>query len=327
MSRVLITGGAGLLGSALARRLLADPAYEVRICDRRAAPLWMREGCEIRDGDLRAPAQALAATKGCALVVHLATYAPEDRLASATPYTLIEHENAIHTSVVRAALERGVERFVYVSSAGVLERAKRVPTPESALADCPVPRSPRAFARLVGERCCTAAGEQHGLPYVICRPSAVYGAAAADGAGEPGVEPLIGELVEAALGGARELAIGAPAERTLTPTHVEDVADGLVLALAAEAALNDDFNLAGTRELPLAALARAIWTAAGAGELAPASEEAPATAPERSRPSARKAHELLGWRARIALEDGLAATVDAQRELSAAGAAAASATG
>jgi UDP-glucose 4-epimerase len=314
MSRVLITGGAGAIGAALARRLLADPAYEVRICDRRAAPLWMREGCEIRDGDLRAPAQALAATKGCALVVHLATYAPEDRLAPAAPYSLIEHESAIHASVVSAAIERGVERFVYVSSASVFERAQRVPTPESALADCPTPRSPRAFARLLGERCCTAAGEQHGLPYVICRPSSVYGASVVDGPGEPGVEPAIGELIEVALGSARELAAEAVAERTLTPTHLEDIADGLVLALGADAALSDDFNLAGARELTFGELARVVSAAAGAGELAPAPSATQAAAGERSRPSSRKAHELLGWRARITLEDGIAATIEALRE-------------
>ncbi len=329
MSRVLITGGAGAVGAAVARRLLADPEYDVRVADRRSAPLWMREGCEIRDGDLRAPAQALAATKGCSLVVHAAVYAPEDRLAAASPYTLIEHESAIHAAVVRASLEHGVERLVYVSSADVFERAKRVPTPESALVDCPAPRSPRAFARLLGERCCTAAGEQLGLPYVICRPSAVYGASAANGAGEPGVEPLVGELIDAALSGASAFTLPVPATSTRTPTHVEDVADGIVLALASTAALDEDFNLASTRELTLEELARAVWKAAGADAdaLALASGDERATAPARSRPSAKKAHDLLGWQARTTLEQGIASTVEELRERASGLGAAASAAG
>jgi UDP-glucose 4-epimerase len=320
MSRVLVTGGAGAIGAAIARRLLADPQYDVRISDARAAPLWMREGCEIRDGDLRAPAQALAATNGCSLVVHLATHVPAGAGSQATPYTLIEHENAIHAAVLGAAVEHGVERLVYVSSAAVIERAERLPTPEADLHDCPVPRSPRAFARLSGERYCQAAREQHGLPVTVCRPSAVYGASASAGrapgalpdAAEPGVEPLIGELLAAALAGERSFELSATADRTLTPTHVEDVADGIVLALGSAAALNEDFNLAGDRELTLAELASLAREAAAAkaGALALKGDRgADASAPgdrERSWPSAQKAHELLGWQAHVALEHGLA---------------------
>ena len=47
MSRVLVTGGAGTIGTAIVRRLLADPDYEVRVADQRPAPQWMREGCEV----------------------------------------------------------------------------------------------------------------------------------------------------------------------------------------------------------------------------------------------------------------------------------------
>ncbi len=50
MSRVLVTGGAGVIGPLSSRRLLADPSYEVRVADSRPAPQWMREGCEIRTG-------------------------------------------------------------------------------------------------------------------------------------------------------------------------------------------------------------------------------------------------------------------------------------
>ena len=53
MSRVLVTGGAGTIGAAVVRRLLRDPAWEVRVSDQREAPAWMREGCEIHRGDLR----------------------------------------------------------------------------------------------------------------------------------------------------------------------------------------------------------------------------------------------------------------------------------
>jgi UDP-glucose 4-epimerase len=322
MSRVLLTGGAGAIGAAIARRLLADPRYDARVFDDRATPLWMREGCEIRGGDLRSPADAHTATNGCSVVVHLATHAPSGVAADAQPYSVIERENAIHAAVVDAAVEQGVERLVYVSSAAVIERAGLLPTPESEIPNCPMPRSPRAFARLSGERYCLAAHEEHGLPVTICRPSAVYGAIASagdspgmlPGPGEPGVESLIDELLTAPLAGARSFElIGTPA-RTLTPTHVEDIADGIVLALSSPAALNEDFNLAGARELTVAELARIACAASGAD---PAALELKGGAgkdrddpadPPRSWPSAQKALDVLGWEPRVTLEDGLART-------------------
>jgi UDP-glucose 4-epimerase len=329
MSRVLVTGGAGAIGAAIARRLLADPRYDVRIADPRPAPLWMREGCEIRDGDLRVPAQALAATKGCSLVVHLAAHAASLEATEAAPYTLIAHENATHGSVVGAAVEQGVECLLYVSSAAVLDGAQRLPTPESDLAGCPAPRSARAFARLSGERYCRAAREQHGLAVTICRPSAVYGTtlatrggepSVAPEAGEPGVEPLVVELLTAAIAGKRAFELAGSTERTLTPTHVDDVAEGVVLALASQSALGEDFNLAGERELTVAELAGLAREAAGAPARVLAlkpSARADASDDEgvqRSWPSAQKARELLGWHARVAIDDGLAATARALRD-------------
>lgn len=316
MSRVLIAGGAGALGAAIARRLLSDPAYDARIADDRAAPLWMREGCEIRDGDLRVPAHALAATRGCALVVHAASYAPGDADAADAPHSLIEHENAVHAALVRAAVERRVERFVYVSSADVLAGAAQLPTPEAALVNCRAPRSPRAFARLSGERYCTAAHAQHGLPYAILRPSALYGASGTvtAGAGEPGVEPLIAALVHAALDGERTFALDRAAASTLTPTHLDDVADAIVLALEADA-VDDDFNIAGERELTLSGLAAIASDAAGAGAggLTLKAAARDGEAPPRSVPSAQKARELLGWHAQIAVDDGLVELAGALR--------------
>ena len=52
MSRVLVTGGAGTIGAAVVRRLVGDPAWEVRVSDQREAPAWMREACEVHTGNL-----------------------------------------------------------------------------------------------------------------------------------------------------------------------------------------------------------------------------------------------------------------------------------
>lgn len=315
MTRVLITGGAGMLGAAVTRRLLADPAYDARIADERDAPQWMREACEIRSADLRVPAQAQAAVKGCSQVIHVASFRAENTDGAAQAHTLIEYENALHNAVIRAALDGGVDRFVYVSSPLVFERSELFPTPEEYLSHCPVALSPGGYSRLTGERYCRAAHDEHGFPFTICRPFATYGAGP-PAAGEPGVSQTLTELIDGALAGMRPLEVSAAGEQTTTPTHVDDVADGLVAALGSPAALNEDFNLAGSRELSVAEIAHVVWQACGedASELVLAQRAGAGRQPARSLPAADKARELLDWQACTALEDGVAAAVRSLRE-------------
>ena len=143
VSRVLVTGGAGTIGAAVVKRLLADPAYEVRVSDQRPAPRWMREGCEVHTGDLRVAREADSATEGCTHVIHLAAIVGGIANFHRLPYTLTEVNNALYNAVIRAAIDRRVERFVYVSSSMVFERAELFPTPEDycLAARCPSPRT------------------------------------------------------------------------------------------------------------------------------------------------------------------------------------------
>src|SRR6187431_139951 len=128
MSRVLVTGGAGTIGAAVVRRLLADADFEVRVSDARAAPQWMREGCEVHTGDLRDVNESRRAMAGCDRVIHLAAIVGGIANFHKLPYTLLETNTALYNALFRAAIERQVERFVYVSSSMVFERAKEFPT-------------------------------------------------------------------------------------------------------------------------------------------------------------------------------------------------------
>ncbi|HEY2718916.1 MAG TPA: NAD(P)-dependent oxidoreductase [Solirubrobacteraceae bacterium] len=329
MSRVLITGGAGALGGAVARRLLADPAYDVRISDRRQGPQWMREGCEMHRGDLRVRSQAAMAIKGCTHVVHLDSFIDEAGDGTGSAYSLLEYEGALHNSIIGAAVERGVTRLLYVSSPLVFERAELFPTPEEHLAQCLSPRSARGFAKLSGERLCAAAHEQHGLQYTICRAFGAYGPRAEP---EPEPEPDsdatasagqvanaqandLSKLIDDALLGVQPLVIAGTGEQKLAPTHVDDLAEGIVAALSSPAAAGEDFNLSSGEERTLAEVLGVAWQAGGgrvedlALERLPVGEEDV----ERILPAIRKAQELLGWEAQIELVDGVAALAAAAR--------------
>ncbi len=315
MNRVLVTGGAGSIGAAVVRRLLRDPNYEVRVSDRREAPTWMREGCEVHTGDLRQLSEARKATSGCSHVVHLAAMVGGIGSVHRTPHTLMEVNHEVSSAVMRAALDRGLERFVYVSSNTVLERATVFPTPESHLADCPPPHGADGISKLFGELAVRAAHAEHGLPFTICRPFSVYGPGELPAA-EPGVAHVVPDLVGKAIERPVPLPIFGSGRQTRTPTFVDDAADGIVVAMAAPEGLDEDFNLCGGREVTVAELAAIVWTACGhdpeALELAPAAPFA--FDAERSAPSPAKARDRLGWTAPTPLEAGIATTVAWLRE-------------
>jgi nucleoside-diphosphate-sugar epimerase len=310
MSRVLVTGGAGTIGAAVVRRLLADPDYEVRVADERPAPQWMREGCEVHTGDLRVPREARAATYGCSHVIHLAALGGGTAGRRRLPHALMEANNALYNAVIRAALGADVERFVYVSSAAVFERAELFPTPEDYLRQCPTPVSAYGFSKLTGEMYCRAAHDEHGLPFTICRAFNAYGPGELPDA-EPGVAHVVPDLIKRVLARQRPLEIFGSGEQTRTLTHVEDVADGVVTAMSSRAGVNDDFNISASREVSVAELAAIVWEACGEDSETFELDRLPAFQLDVQRrwPSVEKASSLLGWHAKIELEDGIAATV------------------
>jgi UDP-glucose 4-epimerase len=315
MSRVLVTGGAGTIGAAVVRRLLADPDYEVRVSDQRMAPQWMREGCEVHTGDLRVLREARIATKGCTHVIHLAAIVGGIANFHKLPHTLTEVNNALYNAVVRAALDLDVERFVYVSSSMVFEQAELYPTPEDYLPRCPTPISAYGFSKLTGEVYCRAAHDEHGLPYTICRPFNAYGPGEVPDA-EPGIAHAVPDLIEKVLSGQRPLQIFGSGEQTRTLTHVDDIADGVVAAMSSPAGLNEDFNISAARELTVAEIARIVWETCGEDADAFELEHLPTFTVDVQRrwPSVEKARRLLGWEAQIEVEDGIAATVRWLRE-------------
>src|SRR5829696_3911994 len=294
MSRVLVTGGAGTIGAAVVRRLLSDPEFEVRVSDQREAPDWMREGCEVHRGDLRVLDEARKAMRGCTHVIHLAAIVGGIANFHKLPHTLTEVNNALYNAVFRAALDEDVERFSYVSSSMVFERAEQFPTREDYLPDCPVPRSAYGYSKLTGEVYCRAAHDEHGLPYTICRPFNAYGPGEMP-EDEPGIAHMVPDVIKKVLSGQKPLQIFGDGTQTRTLTHIDDIADGVVTAMGSPAGLNEDFNVSAADERTVAELARVIWVACGEDPEEFALEHLPTFEVDvvRRWPSVEKARALL----------------------------------
>jgi len=315
MNRVLVTGGAGTIGAAVVRRLLRDPDYEVRVSDQRPAPDWMREGCEVHTGDLRVLEQAREATRGCTHVIHLAAIVGGIANFHKLPHTLTEVNNALYNAVIRAALDHDVQRFVYVSSSMVFERATEYPPTEEHIRDTPIPQSAYGFSKLTGEVYVRAAEEEHGFPYTICRPFNAYGPGEMP-EDEPGIAHAVPDLIRKVLSGQKPLQIFGDGTQTRTLTHIDDIADGIVTAMGSPAGLREDFNISASDERTIAEIARIIWEECGSDPDAFELEHLPSFPVDvvRRWPSVEKAKRLLGWEAQIDVRTGIRQTVDWLRE-------------
>ena len=123
---------------------------------------------------------------------------------------------------------------------------------------------------------------------------------------EPGIAHAVPDLIAKVLSGRRPLQIFGSGEQTRTLTHVDDIADGIVTAMAATAGENEDFNISAREELTVAQIAARIWAACGEDPAELSLEHLPSFAVDVPRrwPSTDKAREMLGWRARIGLRRG-----------------------
>jgi UDP-glucose 4-epimerase len=121
---------------------------------------------------------------------------------------------------------------------------------------------------------------------------------------------MVPDLIRKVLTGERPLPIFGSGEQTRTLTHVDDIADGIVTATAHPAGLNEDFNVSAAEELTVAQIARICWEAAGNDPDELELEHLPSFEVDVQRrwPSVEKAAELLGWRARIGVREGIEAT-------------------
>jgi len=147
---VLVTGGAGFIGSHLVRRL-ASEGLEVRVLDNfatgRAPNLEGVEGIEIQDGDIRSPADVATAVHGVEAVFHLAAL-PSVARSWKDPVSTLATNAQGTANLVEAASKNGVAAFIYSSSSSIYGDQ---PAEKKAEDMHPRPISPYGYSKLLGE--------------------------------------------------------------------------------------------------------------------------------------------------------------------------------
>jgi UDP-glucose 4-epimerase len=298
--RALVTGGAGFIGSTLVDALLAGGA-EVAVIDdlsrgRRDQVAARADFHELDVVDSSLP--ALVASLAPEVIFHQA--AQIDVRRSVSDPVLDTRINVLGTvNLLDAAVHAGVRRMVFASSGGAMYGDTDViPTPE----DHPcAPASAYGAAKLTGETYGGVFAQLHGLEFVALRYANVYGPRQ-DPHGEAGVVAIFAQrLLEG-----RDTVVNGDGTQTRDYVNVADVVAANLRA--AGTSPPGAYNIGTGRECDVNELHSLIARAAGVAR-EPAHAEAKPGEQARSCLDVSRAAELLGWRPRIALEEGIAETV------------------
>ncbi len=184
MSRVLLTGGTGLVGSSLARELV-QKGRKVRALVRslERGESVLPEECELAEGDVTDIESLRRAVRECSVVYHVAAL-PEQWLADPSAFRRVNVGGT--RNMIEVCLEQGVEKFVYTSTIDVFEVGAEGRVEESQLD--PNPRGTHyQRSKQEADRAVTEAMAR-GLPAVFLHPSGVYGPA-------PARSPMINDAI------------------------------------------------------------------------------------------------------------------------------------
>lgn len=305
MSLVLVTGGAGFLGSSLVRRL-CEQGRPVRVLDdaSRGKPRRL-EGlpCEFVAGDVRDAGTVARACAGAATVVHYA-FVNGTRFFYEKPELVLEVGVRGMVNVLDGCRAAGVKELLLASSSEVYQEAPRWPADESVPMTVPDPLNPRysyGAGKLISEMLALHgwAGLTRAL---IVRPHNVYGP-------DMGGEHVIPELslraarLAAAAPGPVRLPIQGDGSQRRAFCHVSDFTEG-VLAVLARGKHRTIYHVGTPEERAIADVARAVVRALGREAELVTGPAAPGGVTRRVPDVTRL--KALGWSPKTSFEDGVA---------------------
>lgn len=306
--RILVTGGAGFIGSNLVDALAAAHADELIVVDdfstgTRSNLEQHRANSRVQivQADIRNAPQMRELMRGVRVVYHLAVQCI--RVSIRDPY-LVHEVNATGTlNLLTAALEENVSRFVYCSSSEVYGTARRAPMDE----DHPlVPTTPYGASKLAGEVYARSFFLTYGLPVTVVRPFNTYGPREHF---EGPYGEVIPKFVVRALNHA-PLVIFGDGDQTRDFTDVSDTVRGLMLAGTSDALVGDVVNVARGQEVTINELAQIILDILPDSQSRIEHQDARPGDVRRHYADITKARRVLGFEPRVNIRDGVRRYVD-----------------
>lgn len=310
--KVLVTGGAGFIGSHVVEELLRRaPKARVTVADslatgKRENLIAVANKVRFLKLDLRSEQACRRACRGQDVVIHLAARVAGVAYNAAHPAEMFRDNMLIACHMLEAARREGVTRFLAVSTACVYPRDARVPTPESeGFRGVPEPTNAGyGWAKRMLELLARCYRDEHGLDIAIVRPYNAYGPRDHF---ERADSHVIAALIRRVARGDNPLVVWGDGQATRAFLYVTDLARGLVDA--AERAGPEPLNLGTDEEVSVRTLARTIVRLSGRKVRLVFDKSRPSGQPRRSCDAA-KARRELGFKPRVDLTEGLKLTWD-----------------
>ncbi|HLY21475.1 MAG TPA: NAD-dependent epimerase/dehydratase family protein [bacterium] len=309
--RVLVTGGAGFIGSHLVERLVALGAavtVPLRSADARRDHLaGVLDRVALPVADLGRWEECAAAVAGHDVVMNLAARVGGIQYNIDHPASIFRENMTIFMNVIEAARIAGVKRFLVVSSACVYPRECSVPTPEEeGFAGTPEPTNEGyGWSKRMEEFLGAAYARQYGLSVAIARPYNAYGPR--DNF-NPDSSHVIPALIRRIFAGENPLRVWGTGEQTRTFLYVTDFVEGLIAA-AERYPEADAVNIGSTEEVTIRDLAHLIVELSGRRVAVEFDVSRPGGQPRRTCDTA-KAERVLGFHAAVPLREGLRRTIE-----------------
>jgi nucleoside-diphosphate-sugar epimerase len=302
--RAHVTGGAGFIGSNLARALL-DRGDEVRVLDNfSTGSRGNLDGLDVDivEGELRSYERVHNAVRGTDVVFHLGALGSVPRSVQ-DPLTSSAVNVEGTLNVLLAARDEGVRRVVFSSSTSVYGSSRELPTREDAPSD---PISPYGVAKLAAERYCISFSRVYeSFESVVLRYFNVFGERQSPFSQYAAVVPRFVTAIAAG----EPIDVHGDGEQSRDFTYVGNVVDATLRAGSAEGASGEIVNVAAGSPSSVNAIAETI------GRILDKPVERRTLPPRAgdirdSWADLTKAERLLGYRPQVALEEGLRRTVE-----------------
>ncbi|AEA24109.1 dTDP-glucose 4,6-dehydratase [Pseudonocardia benzenivorans] len=299
--RLLVTGGAGFIGSELVRQLVEDGAH-VTVLDnltaghRRNLEALPADGYRLVVADIRDLERVDALMPGIDAVFHLACRGVRHSIHSPVENHGVNATGTL--GLLKSARAADVPRFVYVSTSEVYGSAPQVPMSEDNLA---LPTTVYGASKLAGECYTRAFHRTYDYPTVVVRPFNSYGPRSHH-EGDSG--EVIPKFMLRSMAGLPMVVFG-DGSQTRDFTFVADTARGILAAGASDAAVGETINVGSGKEITVAELAATVSKVVGGGDATIEHVEQRPGDVLRLKADVSRATALLGWAPTVPLADGL----------------------
>lgn len=314
MANVLVTGGAGFIGSRVVKKLLED-GHHVTVVDNLSKKGDFHEEFKSRIIFKKIDLCNREAVRGLLdnqeYCFHFAALIGGIGYFNKIPADILRDNFIMHANLLEEArTSKKFKKFIYMSSSMVFERTEKFPSKEEDIFTSPPPVTHYGMSKLVGEYLCRSYFDQYGIKFTIFRPFNAYGPGEIPEQ-EVGIAHVIPDLIrKVCFDRQYPVEILGQGDQVRSYTYVDDIAEAVATLSFDERTDNDSFNVANPDPYTVIEILERIWELAEMGKelrikhLPAIKHDVLKRIPDTEKIS------RLGWEPKISLNAGLKITYD-----------------